>query len=142
MAEWTRDMVEERVIEAADVLKQMPGLRSQGYFSTWPEIQRSRKELAEALPTPGRRPPPRTSAITRMEETITWNRFLQREEAHLMWARAEGLAWKGICYRFGISRATAHRRWEYALSLIAWRLNGRPENRKRSRSFVVSRVSG
>jgi hypothetical protein len=119
----------------------MPGLPSQGYFSAWPEIQRSRKELAEAMPTPGRRPRPTISAITRMEETINWNRFLQPEEAHLMWARADGLAWKGICYRFGISRATAHRRWEYALSLIAWRLNGRPENRKRSRSFVVSRVA-
>jgi hypothetical protein len=141
MADWTRDMVEERITEAADVLKRMPGLPSQGYFSAWPEIQRSRKELAEAMPTPGRRPRPTISAITRMEETITWNRFLQPEEAHLMWARADGLAWKGICYRFGISRATAHRRWEYALSLIAWRLNGRPENRKRSRSFVVSRVA-
>ena len=86
--------------------------------------------------------PPSTAAISRMEEAITWNRFLEPEEAHLMWARAEGTPWKGVCYRFGISRATAHRRWEYALSLIAWRLNGRPENTKRSRSFVVSRVAG
>jgi len=82
MAEWTRDMVEERITEAADVLKQMPGLRSQGYFSTWPEIQRSRKEIAEGMPRPMRLPPPSTSAITRMEEAITWNRFLQPEEAH------------------------------------------------------------
>ena len=43
MAEWTRDMVEERITEAAAVLKRLPGLRSQGYFSTWPEIQRSRE---------------------------------------------------------------------------------------------------
>ena len=50
MAEWTRDMVEERIAEAAAVLKRMPGLRSQGYFSTWPEIQRSRKEIAEGMP--------------------------------------------------------------------------------------------
>jgi len=26
--------------------------------------------------------------------------------------------WKGICYRFGISRPTAHRRYNYALSVI------------------------
>jgi hypothetical protein len=58
MTDWTRDMVEERIVEAADVLKQLPGLRNQGYFSTWPEIQRSRKELAGRMPKPMRRPPP------------------------------------------------------------------------------------
>ena len=53
---------------------------------------------------------PSPQAISRMEETLTWNRFLEPDEAHLMWARAEGVPWKGICYRFGISRPTAHRR--------------------------------
>ena len=52
MAEWTRDMVEERIAEAAAVLKRLPGPRSQGYFSTWPDILRSRearsREGAEA----------------------------------------------------------------------------------------------
>jgi hypothetical protein len=86
MAEWTRDMVEERIVEAADVLKQLPGLRPQGYFSTWPEIQRSAKELAQAMPVPMRRPPPSSASISRMEEAITWNRFLERDEANLMWA--------------------------------------------------------
>ena len=38
-----------------------------------------------------------------------------------------------------ISRATANRRWEYALSLIAWRLNGRRAPRRRMR-YVVERV--
>jgi hypothetical protein len=142
MTEWNREMVEERITEAAAVLRRLPPVRVAGYFGTWPEIQRSQKEIAEGMPKPMRLPPPSTAAITRMEEAITWNRFLQPEEAHLMWARAEGLAWKGICYRFGISRATAHRRWEYALSLIAWRLNGRPDNTRRSRGFIVSRVAG
>lgn len=142
MSEWTRDMVEERITEAAAVLRRLPPVRVAGYFGTWPEIQRTQKEIAEGMPRPMQLPPPSTAAITRMEEAITWNVFLQAEEAHLMWARAEGLAWKGICYRFGISRATAHRRWEYALSLIAWRLNGRPDNTKRSRGFIVSRVAG
>ena len=60
-----------------------------------------------------------------MEEAITWNRFLERDDCRLMWARADGMPWKGICYRFDISRPTAHRRYAYALSVIAWRLNGR-----------------
>jgi hypothetical protein len=140
MTEWTRDMVEERIVEAADVLKQLPGLRSQGYFSTWPEIRRSLKELAGAMPSPMRRPPPRPSAISRMEETITWNRYLEREEVELMWVRAEGMPWKHICHRFGISRPTAHRRYDYALSVIAWRLNGRQVHHRRGRRFVIARA--
>ena len=96
MAEWTRDLVEERILEAAAVLRRLPGLRSQGYFGTWPEIQRTAKEIAEGMPRPMRLPPPSTAAITRMEEAITWNRFLERDDAHLMWARAEGAPWKEL----------------------------------------------
>lgn len=88
-----------------------------------------------------RRPRPSPAAITRMEEAITWNRFLERDDAALLWARADGTRWKAICWRFGISRATAHRRWEYALSVIAWRLNGRQPHLRRGRGFVVARAS-
>ena len=141
MPEWTRDMVEERITEAAAVLRRMPPVRLAGYFGTWPEIQRTAKELATAAPTKMRLPPPSSAAISRMEEAITWNRFLERYDAHLMWARAEGTPWKELCYRFGISRPTAHRRWEYALSVIVWQLNGRSINRKRSRAFLVERTA-
>ena len=142
MAEWTRDMVEERITEAAEVLKRLPGPRAQGYFSTWPEIQRSRKEIAEGMPRAMRLPPPSTAAITRMEEAITWNQYLERDDANLMWERAGGMPWKHLCHRFGISRPTAIRRWEYALCVIAWRLNGRQVNRKRGRDFLIRRVTG
>ena len=90
MPEWTRDMVEERITEAAAVLRRLPPVRVTGYFGTWPEIQRTAKEHAEAAPTKMRLPPPSTAAISRMEEAITWNRLLERDYAHLMWARAEG----------------------------------------------------
>lgn len=140
MIEWTREMVEDRVIEAAEVLRHMPGPRLGGYFSTWPEIFRTFGDLVGQEPTPMRRPRPSPAAITRMEEAITWNRFLERDDAALMWARADGTPWKEICWRFGISRATANRRWEYALSVIAWRLNGRMPHLRRGREFVVERA--
>jgi hypothetical protein len=140
MTEWTRNVVEERVTEAADVLKQLPGPRPQGYFSTWPEILRSAKELAQAMPVPMRRPPPSSAAISRMEEAITWNRFLERDDAHLMWDRAHGVPWKELCHRYGISRPTAHRRYDYALSVIAWRLNGRQVHHRRGKRFVIARA--
>ena len=37
------------------------------------------------------------------------------------------------------ARATANRRYQYALALIAWRLNGRSVPTKRSRAFLVER---
>ena len=69
-------------------------------------------------------PPPSPAAISRMEEALAWLRWLRAEHAKLVWARAEGTPWKLICWRFGIARVTAHRRWEYGLNLIAYRLNG------------------
>ena len=75
-----------------------------------------------------------------MEEAIKWSRFLERDEVGLFWARAEGMPWKHLCCHFGISRPTAHRHYDYALSVIAWRLNGRQVNRKRGRDFLIRRV--
>ena len=49
---------------------------------------------------------------------------------------------KLICCRFGISRATAHRRWGCALSLIAWRLKGRRLTMKRLRRFATFVAEG
>ena len=54
MADWTRDMVEERVMEAAWVLKKLPGPRVSGYFSTWPDIVLSAREIAAQEPRPMR----------------------------------------------------------------------------------------
>ena len=109
MTEWTRDMVEKRVLEAAGVLRKLPGPRVQGYFSAWPDVLLSAREIARQEPKP-MKVLPSPQAISRMEAILTWNRFIEPDEAHLMWARAEGTPWKGICYRFGISRPTAHRR--------------------------------
>lgn len=77
-----------------------------------------------------------------MEQTLGWLRWLEAEDAKLAWARAEHTPWKMICWRFGIGRATAHRRWQYVLSLIAWRLNGRQAPAKRSRRFVILAARG
>ena len=142
MADWTLEQVADRFAEAADVLGRLPERRVRGYFNTWPDMRLEFSDLVGQTPEPMRRPLPSPSAISRMEETITWSRFLKPEDAKLVWARAEGVPWKAICWRFGIARATAHRRWQYGLSVIAWRLNGRRVPAKRSRSFVVERVRG
>src|SRR5690606_41878627 len=83
----------------------------------------------------GLRPWPR--AIAQAEVAMLWLRLLEPELGKLVWARASGTEWKPICWRFGSSRATAHRRWEYGLAVIVWRLNGRRVPEKRTRRYVV-----
>lgn len=140
MAEWTREQVEERLVEAAAVMKQLPEVKVQGYFSLWPPVFHDFGDRVGQEPRPLRLPPPSPRAISRMEETLEWLTWLEPSQAKLVWARAEGTPWKPICWRFGIARATAHRRWEYALALITWRLNGRRPPAKRSRRFVIERL--
>lgn len=137
---WDRGAVEERVIEAADVLRRLPEERVRGFFNTWPDMMVEFSDMVKRADEAMKLPPPHPGAISRMEETITWSRFLNPEDGKLLWARAEQAPWKAICWRFGISRATANRRYEYALCLIAWRLNGRQSPQKRSRSFVIEKI--
>ena len=141
MDAWTRDQVEARLAEAADVLKRLPEVRVQGYFSTWPRIAYEFSDLVGQEAPRLRRGPPAPDAISRMEATLPWLQWLEPEDAKLVWSRAERTPWKPICWRFGISRATAHRRWEYALSVIVWRLNGRRPPAKRSQRFVVEHAA-
>ena len=137
---WTPTMVEERLVEAAEVLKRLPSPRVPGFYSLWPAIAPSFDDLVGQTPRPTARPWPAPDAINRMEQTLDWFKWLEPDDAKLIWARAERSPWKMICWRFGIGRATAHRRWQYGLCLIAWRLNGRRPPSNRSRGFVVDRM--
>ena len=44
---------------------------------------------------------------------------------------------KAIRRETGLSRATANRRWKYALAVIVWRLNGKRVPTKRSMEYVI-----
>jgi DNA-binding NarL/FixJ family response regulator len=83
-----------------------------------PSSKKSVQEsLAEAISKNGLQSPP-----------TSWLRSLEPKDADVLSARAQGMRWKAICWRFDISRATAHRRWRRALNLIAKRLNGEPND--------------
>ena len=137
---WTPSMVEERLVEAADVLKRLPEVRVQGYFSTWPPIVREAAEAYGWDTTHVCLGPPSPAAIDRMDEALEWLRWLDPEDARIVWLRASGERWKAICWKVGLQRATAHEHWLYALCVIAWRLNGRRIPGKRSRRHVISLV--
>lgn len=138
--QWTPALVSERLVEAAETMKRLPQVRVQGYYNSWPTILRGFADRVGEAAAPLRRPPPSPAAITRMEETLGWLRWLDPDDARLVWMRAEGGRWREICGRFGIARATANRRFEYALCVIVWRLDERPLPRKWSRSFLVRRA--
>ena len=66
----------------------------------------------------------RDIVVDEASEALCWLRWLDPNDAGILAARLAGVAWKSICWRFGISRPTADRRFRYSLALIAWRLNG------------------
>ena len=140
MNEWTPEMVEERLIEAASVLRRLPAPRKQGYFSTWPTMFVEFGDLVGQTPEPMRPPPPSAAAIDRMETTLGWMPWLEPVDAKIAWLRASGTRWKEICWEVGLARAAAHEHWVYALCVIAWRLNGGGGLTRLGRRAAIGRV--
>jgi len=137
---WTPALVEHRLIEAADVMKRLPPVRVQGYISSWPAILPEFSDLVGQEPTLPRCLAPAANAVTRMDQTLEWLRWLEVEDAKLVWSRAEGKPWKVLACRFGLSVRTAQRRRDYALNLIAWRLCGRVQPATWSRRLLMERA--
>ena len=136
MTHWTPADVEERLAEAAIVLRRLPEPRRHGYFSTWPEIVHSFADKVGQEPKP-MRVSPSPQDISRMEETLTWTDCLEPIDGKIVWMKAHGERWKNICWPVGLCRAAAHQHWHYGLSLIALTLNRRPFNRRLSMRKVI-----
>lgn len=139
MTEWTTSQVQDRLELAAGVMRQMPGVMPQGFFNAWPEYFHSFADKVGQEPQM-RRPRPSPRQITEAEEAMLWLRWLEKDDARLVWLRANGTPWKPICWELGISRATANRRCQYGVAVIVWRLNGRRVPQNRSINFVVERA--
>ena len=136
MGEWTTAQVQDRLELAAGVMRQMPGVMPQGFFNAWPEYFHSFADKVGQEPQM-QRPRPSPRQITQAEEAMLWLRWLEKDDARLVWLRANGTPWKPICWELGISRATANRRWQYGIAVIVWRLKGRRVPQNRSINFVV-----
>lgn len=143
MADWTPEMVEERLIEAAAVLRRLPAQRGQGYFSTWPQMFVEFSDLVGQTPEPMRLPPPSAAAITRMEHALEWFAWLEPRDSKIVWMRVSGKRWKEICWEVGLARAAAHEHWLYGLCVIVWRLNcGGPSSLVGKRRLIAQTRSG
>ena len=139
MTDWTTAQVQDRLEFAADVFAQLPAVKPQGYFNAWPEYVHSFADQVGQEPQM-RRPRPSPRQITEAEEAMLWLRWLEKDDARLVWLRANRTPWKPICWELGVSRATANRRWQYGIAVIVWRLNGRRVPRKRSIGSVIERA--
>ena len=139
MADWTMARVQDRLELAADVMKSLPAVRPQGYFNAWPEYFHC---FADQVGQEARmrKPLPSPRMITEADAAMLWLRWVDKDIAQILWARANRKAWKGICWEHGISRAAANRRHEYGLAVIVWRLNGKTPPRKRSMQYVIQRA--
>lgn len=138
--QWSESMVEERFVEAASVMKQLPEVRVSGHFNTWPRILSEFSDLVSQEPPRGTRVRPSAGAIGRMEEALNWLIWLEPRDRKIVWLRASGVRWKNVCGTVGLARAACHEHWLYALCLIAIRLSGRRVPRNCSRRHVIAEV--
>jgi len=138
---WTASLVEERLEEAARVLKRLPPAKVGGYFSVWPKIIPEFSDLVGQEPRPMRRPCPSPAEISRMEKTLWWTVDLESDDAKIVLMRASGERWKSIGARFGMIVPTARNHWLYALCIIARQLNGKPfpSNLSRNQMLAIAR---
>jgi hypothetical protein len=139
VADWTTTQVADRLELAADLFARLPRVKPQGYFSAWPEYFHSFGDKVGQQPWM-RRPRPSPREITQAEEALLWLRWLEKDDARIVWLRANRKPWKLICWELGISRATANRRWKYGIAILVWRLNGREVHHRRGRRFIVARA--
>ena len=140
MAEWTTTLVEERLESAADVFRTLPGVRPQGFVNAWPEYFHSFADKVGQEPQM-LRPRPGPRQITEAEEAMLWLRWLERDDARIVWLRAERTPCKPICWEMGLSRTAATKRWQFGLAVITWRLHGRLPPARRSQQFVIENAN-
>jgi hypothetical protein len=112
--------IEDRFEEAALTLRRLPERnRPRGYGSSWPPVVHDAMQAYGYTPEAPMRIVPSAAAITRMEECFDWLLILEPEDARIVWLRAEGVRWRQVCYRAGVVRTTAWRRWAASLLTIA-----------------------
>ncbi len=126
--------VEDRMEEAALTLRRLPnppGSGPKGYGQSWPEYVQEAKD-AYGYHDVRMRVVPSAAEIQRMDECIDWLRFIEPDDARIVWLRAEGYRWRQVCIQAGCVRQTAWRRWVASLQTIANNLNRQDKSARRA----------
>ena len=120
---WETHEVANRFIEAAQTARRLPPVRVQGYLSLWPTIVRTAYERLSSEDTPTLHIPPSPRDVERMLEVMRWVQWLDVEQRHLVWMRAQHYGWREIGIRFACASRTAQRHWQVAVCVVTWQLN-------------------
>jgi hypothetical protein len=115
------DYIVARTREAYDTLRRLPGgIGPAQLKAAWPEPVRNAIEAYGYTSDKPRLPPPRPSAIDRMDEVFTWFNFLtNREETRAYWLCAgAGLRFRKAANILGVSRETVRLRTYVAVERI------------------------
>lgn len=122
----------DRFEEAAYTMKRIhvPHTHPMAYFSTWPDIVRTRWEVMAMPKEKLRLGPPSALAISRMNETYGWLFCLEIDERHLVLARAINVPWKLLERKHGKTRATLTRTLDMAY-LKVYLIHLKPKQKQR-----------
>jgi hypothetical protein len=120
---WTSDMVEARLKEAASVLARLPAAKTDAYLGLLAQDSFAKQRKHGWDVYVNRHGLPKAHEIARMEEALTWFHCLTSNEQRLVWMRATGLQWKIVCGRIRCSRTEAWRQWTAAMNKIIARLD-------------------
>jgi len=117
----TCEQIAARFEACVTTLNRLPGERSLGYASYWPDIVYTPRELAGQDTRPLRvQATPKEIAL--MEEALGWIHWVNSAERKLIWLRAYRTPWRVIARETGYPRTSAQRYWQGALTKIAQRL--------------------
>jgi hypothetical protein len=108
---FTPELVVDRLEEAAHTLRRLPPVKVQGYVSSWPAVVRDSHEAYGYNEAQVKLGPPSSVKIDEMDEALHWMLCLNKEEAKLVWLRANRVRWKVICIHFGLKKTKAHGLW-------------------------------
>lgn len=119
---WTHKMVESYLEDAAEVMKALPRVKVQGYFSTWPTPLYDFWDMYGQHEVEKRwRPTPRQ--ISQMEYVCEWLRAVPVRESKIIWRRASGVPWKVIAHEQQSSRSSVSTWYNMGIGKIVARLN-------------------
>ncbi len=120
---WTIEDVERRIISAVDTLARLPVPDIQRNVTRWPDFVRDSREAYGYAAARVRPAPATPRAITDLDETLDWLRWLPRAAQRIAWSRASGFSWRKIAVLAGKSPNTCRAWYLAALHRIATRLN-------------------
>lgn len=94
---WLPDEVEERLIDAARVIRLLPAprrTRPQGLHAAWPDVVRKASEAYGFHGLVTRPATPLAAEIKLADEAVVWLFFLDGRSSSVVWARANGATWR------------------------------------------------